>query len=160
MSGAGTGDARTEEPLTTQLTPAEGSGEAPVSPPAPGRIDGVPFRDFGVDEVICTALDDAGIHTTFPIQALTLPLAMAGQDIIGQARTGTGKTLAFGVPMLQQLVTTLAASRETRPPAGLVIVPTRALAGQVADDLKHAGGPLCGRVLTIYGGRAYEPQIE
>jgi superfamily II DNA/RNA helicase len=120
----------------------------------------VPFRDFGVDEVICTALDDAGIHTTFPIQALTLPLAMAGQDIIGQARTGTGKTLAFGVPMLQQLVTTLAGSRETKPPVGLVIVPTRELAVQVAEDLKQAGARLGTRVLTIYGGRAYEPQIE
>ena len=53
----------------------------------------MPFRDLGVDEVICAALDDAGIHATFPIQALTLPLAIDGQDIIGQARTGTGKTL-------------------------------------------------------------------
>src|ERR1700753_2008764 len=158
MSGAGTGDARTEEPLTTQLTPAEGSGEAPVSPPAPGRIDGVPFRDFGVDEVICTALDDAGMHTTFPIQALTLPLAMAGQDIIGQARTGTGKTLAFGVPMLQQLVTTLAASRETKPPAGLIIVPTRELAVQVADDLKQAGARLGARGVPTSGGRGHHAQ--
>jgi len=71
----------------------------------------VPFRDLGIDEVICTALDDAGIYTTFPIQALTLPLAIDGQDIIGQARTGTGKTLAFGVPVLHRLATTLAAAR-------------------------------------------------
>jgi superfamily II DNA/RNA helicase len=160
MPGAGTGDARTEEPLTTQLTPTEGSDEAPVSPPASGRIDGVPFRDLGVDDVICAALDDAGIHTTFPIQALTLPLAMAGQDIIGQARTGTGKTLAFGVPILHRLATTLAATRDARPPAALVIVPTRELAIQVADDLKKAGARLGARVLTVYGGRAYEPQIE
>jgi superfamily II DNA/RNA helicase len=160
MPGAGTGDARTEEPLTTQLTPTEGSDEAPASPPASGRIDGVPFRDLGVDDVICAALDDAGIHTTFPIQALTLPLAMAGQDIIGQARTGTGKTLAFGVPILQRLATTLAATRDERPPAALIIVPTRELAIQVADDLKKAGSRLGARVLTVYGGRAYEPQIE
>ena len=71
----------------------------------------MPFRDLGVDEVICAALDDAGIYTTFPIQALTLPLAIDGQDIIGQARTGTGKTLAFGVPILHRLATTLAAAR-------------------------------------------------
>jgi superfamily II DNA/RNA helicase len=120
----------------------------------------VPFRDLGIDEVICAALDDAGIYTTFPIQALTLPLAILGQDIIGQARTGTGKTLAFGVPMLQRLATTLAAARTARPPAGLVIVPTRELAIQVADDLKRAGARLGARVLTVYGGRAYEPQIE
>jgi superfamily II DNA/RNA helicase len=120
----------------------------------------VPFRDLGIDEVICTALDEAGIYTTFPIQALTLPLAIDGQDIIGQARTGTGKTLAFGVPILQRLATTLAAARAAKPPAGLVIVPTRELAIQVADDLKRAGAGLGARVLTVYGGRAYEPQIE
>ena len=119
----------------------------------------MPFRDLGVDEIICAALDDAGIRTTFPIQALTLPLAIDGQDIIGQARTGTGKTLAFGVPMLQRLVTALAV-RAPRQPAGLVVVPTRELAIQVAEDLKQAGARLGARVLTVYGGRAYEPQIE
>ena len=139
---------------------SEASDEAPASPPAPGRINGVPFRDLGIDEVICAALDDAGIHTTFPIQELTLPLAIHGQDIIGQARTGTGKTLAFGVPMLHRLATTLAAVREARQPSGLIVVPTRELAIQVADDLKKAGARLGARVLTVYGGRAYEPQIE
>jgi superfamily II DNA/RNA helicase len=120
----------------------------------------VPFRDLGVDEVICTALEAAGIITTFPIQALTLPLAINGQDIIGQARTGTGKTLAFGVPILHRLVTTLAADREAKQPSALIIVPTRELAIQVAEDLKQAGAHLGARVLTVYGGRAYEPQIE
>jgi superfamily II DNA/RNA helicase len=119
----------------------------------------VQFRDLGVDEVICAALDDAGIYTTFPIQALTLPLAIDGQDIIGQARTGTGKTLAFGVPMLHRLATTSTA-RAARQPVALVVVPTRELAIQVADDLKQAGARLGARVLTVYGGRAYEPQIE
>jgi superfamily II DNA/RNA helicase len=120
----------------------------------------VPFRDLGVDEVICAALDDAGIRTTFPIQALTLPLAMVGQDVIGQARTGTGKTLAFGVPILHRLTTTLAAARAAKQPAALIVVPTRELAIQVAEDLKKAGSRLGARVLTVYGGRAYEPQIE
>jgi superfamily II DNA/RNA helicase len=120
----------------------------------------VPFRDLGVDEVICTALAAAGIITTFPIQALTLPLAINGSDIIGQARTGTGKTLAFGVPILHRLATTLAADREAAPPSALIIVPTRELAIQVAEDIKRAGSHLGARVLTVYGGRAYEPQIE
>ncbi|MGH8862839.1 MAG: DEAD/DEAH box helicase, partial [Jatrophihabitantaceae bacterium] len=120
----------------------------------------MPFRDLGVDEIICAALDDAGIHTTFPIQALTLPLAIDGQDIIGQARTGTGKTLAFGVPMLHRLTTTLAAARAAKQPACLIVVPTRELAIQVAEDLQQAGTRLGARVLTVYGGRAYEPQIE
>jgi len=120
----------------------------------------VPFRDLGVDEVICGALEAAGIHTTFPIQALTLPLAMNGQDIIGQARTGTGKTLAFGVPILHRLATTLAGERAAKQPAALIVVPTRELAIQVTDDIKQAGAQMGARVLTVYGGRAYEPQIE
>ena len=136
------GTQRTEDPLTTQPQHA------------------VPFRDLGVDEVICTALEAAGIVTTFPIQALTLPLAINGQDIIGQARTGTGKTLAFGVPILHRLATTLAADRAARQPSALIVVPTRELAIQVAEDLKEAGAHLGARVLTVYGGRAYEPQIE
>ena len=61
------------------------------------------FRDFGVSEPFCAALEAAGITHAFPIQALTLPIALDGHDLIGQARTGTGKTLAFGIPMLQRL---------------------------------------------------------
>src|SRR6202035_252968 len=132
----------------------EAGDEAPASPPPAGRAHAVPFRDLGIDEVICTALDDAGIYTTFPIQALTLPLAIDGQDIIGQARTGTGKTLAFGVPILHRLSTTLAAARTARQPRALIVVPTRELAIQVADDVKKAGSRLGARVLTVYGGRA------
>ena len=118
------------------------------------------FRDLGVDEVICTALEAAGIITSFPIQALTLPLAMGGQDIIGQARTGTGKTLAFGIPLLHQLATTFAADRTVKQPSALVVVPTRELAVQVADDIQQAGAHMAAKVLTVYGGRAYEPQID
>src|SRR5207302_785250 len=98
----------------------------------------------------------AGFFTTFPIQALTLPLALGGQDIIGQARTGTGKTLAFGVPLLQLIEE----RGQSRVPQALVVVPTRELAVQVADDLRIAAVNVRVRVLTVYGGRAYEPQID
>jgi len=119
----------------------------------------VPFRDLGVADVICDGLASAGIYTTFPIQAMALPIALGGQDIIGQARTGTGKTLAFGVALLQVLATDSGA-RTSKKPTGLVVVPTRELAVQVAEDIKGAGAYLAARVLTVYGGRAYEPQIE
>jgi superfamily II DNA/RNA helicase/alpha-beta hydrolase superfamily lysophospholipase len=119
----------------------------------------VPFSDLGVVDIICQGLASAGIYTTFPIQALTLPIALGGQDIIGQARTGTGKTLAFGVPLLQNIAENPALKDDKRPKA-LVVVPTRELATQVAEDIKVAGAYLKARVLTIYGGRAYEPQIE
>ncbi|HET7243890.1 MAG TPA: DEAD/DEAH box helicase [Streptosporangiaceae bacterium] len=99
-----------------------------------------------------------GITTAFPIQALALPIALAGHDVIGQARTGTGKTLAFGIPLLQRL--------DGQPPVrsghtrALVVVPTRELAIQVSYDLEAAGKASRARVITLYGGRAYEPQID
>jgi superfamily II DNA/RNA helicase len=116
------------------------------------------FRDLGVVEPICAALEDSGIAAAFPIQALALPIALDGQDLIGQARTGTGKTLAFGVPLLQGLDAAENGGRSA--PRALVVVPTRELAIQVADDLRIAGSRLGTRVVTLYGGRAYEPQIE
>jgi superfamily II DNA/RNA helicase len=131
-----------------QAGPAATGGQA-------GPAHSVPFSDFGISEAICSGLAAAGIVTTFPIQALTLPLALRGQDIIGQARTGTGKTLAFGIPLLK-----LIEEGATGSPSALVVVPTRELAIQVADDLRTAAVNLRVRVLTVYGGRAYEPQID
>ena len=115
------------------------------------------FRDFGIAEPICAALEAEGITTAFPIQALTLPVALDGHDLIGQARTGTGKTLAFGIPILERLDLT---RREKASPRSLIVVPTRELAIQVADDLRLAGARLGANVVTLYGGRAYEPQID
>jgi superfamily II DNA/RNA helicase len=116
------------------------------------------FRDLGVAEPICAALEAAGMTAAFPIQALAVPIALDGQDLIGQARTGTGKTLAFGIPLLQRLDETPGGQRSA--PRSLVVVPTRELAIQVADDLRIAGSRLGTQVVTVYGGRAYEPQIE
>ncbi|HEY3954258.1 MAG TPA: DEAD/DEAH box helicase [Streptosporangiaceae bacterium] len=124
------------------------------SAPRPSQPEPVPFRDLEVAEDICAALDEKGIRTAFPIQALALPIGLGGSDIIGQARTGTGKTLAFGIPLLQRL------AGGGQRPQGLVVVPTRELAMQVAEDLRIAGARIGTRVLTVYGGRAYEPQVE
>ncbi|MEV0149574.1 MULTISPECIES: DEAD/DEAH box helicase [unclassified Nonomuraea] len=88
---------------------------------------------------------------------MALPLALSGQDLIGQARTGTGKTLAFGIAMLQSIGKP---RKNRKKPRGLVVVPTRELATQVSEDLVTAAGKLGSRVLTVYGGRAYEPQVE
>jgi superfamily II DNA/RNA helicase len=131
----------------------EGAAAA-AGAPQTTQPEPVPFRDLEVAEDICAALDEMGIRTTFPIQTLALPIGLGGSDIIGQARTGTGKTLAFGIPLLQRL--TLGGQR----PQGLVVVPTRELAMQVAEDLRIAGARIGAKVLTVYGGRAYEPQVE
>src|SRR5436190_11868877 len=152
------------EPLTTQTFSGDET-QAPLPPPGSeaATTDGtraVPFRDCGIGEAICSGLEAAGIFTTFPIQALTLPLALRGQDIIGQARTGTGKTLAFGLPLLQLVEAEEDEKDRGRAPRALVVVPTRELAIQVADDLRTAAVNVRVRVLTVYGGRAYEPQID
>ncbi|KAB7746222.1 DEAD/DEAH box helicase [Nostocoides sp. F2B08] len=122
------------------------------------------FADFGVHPDIVESLADVGITAPFPIQSMTLPVALGGHDIIGQAKTGTGKTLGFGVPMLDRVVSPADPEFATLSYAGrpqaLAVAPTRELAVQVASDLEKAGRRRGVRVLTVYGGRAYEPQIE
>ncbi len=125
---------------------------------ATAQAESMTFDQFGVAEPICAALEAAGITRAFPIQALTLPIALGEHDVIGQARTGTGKTLAFGIPILQHLLDT--ERGKPAAPRSLVVVPTRELAIQVADDLRTAAARTDVNVVTLYGGRAYEPQIE
>jgi superfamily II DNA/RNA helicase len=113
---------------------------------------------------IADALERAGITNPFPIQEMTLSVALMGTDLIGQARTGTGKTLAFGIPVLQRSVAPhdpdyeqLAAPGK---PQALIVAPTRELALQVSGDLKMAGHDRGIRVLTVYGGVPYEGQLD
>jgi superfamily II DNA/RNA helicase len=122
------------------------------------------FAELGVRDEIVRALAERGIEHSFAIQELTLPLALAGDDLIGQARTGMGKTYAFGVPLLQRI--TLDTDRTlTGIPRALIVVPTRELCLQVSGDLASAARHLRAEdrrlsVVSIYGGRAYEPQID
>ncbi len=125
------------------------------------------FRSLGILPETAEALEAVGITTPFPIQEMTLPVALSGKDVIGQAKTGTGKTLGFGLPLLERV--TVPADVEagraapealTDAPQALVVVPTRELCQQVTNDLLTAGKVRNVRVLAIYGGRAYEPQVE
>lgn len=118
------------------------------------------FADLGVAVEITQALEDIGITATFAIQKLTLPLALDGKDIIGQARTGTGKTLGFGVPLLDRVFDAADIAELDGTPRALVLAPTRELALQVGEDLQKAAAHLPLRLLTIYGGTDYEPQIS
>ncbi|MDN5604501.1 MAG: DEAD/DEAH box helicase, partial [Kocuria sp.] len=135
------------------------AGEAPEVRPEEDKT----FADFGVREDICEALAEKGITHPFPIQSMTLPVALSGQDIIGQAKTGTGKTLGFGLPVLQRVVgredAAWASLKSPGAPQALIVVPTRELAVQVGNDISVAARKRNARVATIYGGRAYEPQI-
>ena len=122
------------------------------------------FRELGVLPEIADALERSDITTPFPIQEMTLPVALMGTDMIGQARTGTGKTLAFGIPVLQRTLAPhdpdyedLAAPGK---PQALIVAPTRELAIQVAGDLVVASKDRGTRILTVYGGVPYEPQLD
>ncbi|HEY3747694.1 MAG TPA: DEAD/DEAH box helicase [Pseudonocardiaceae bacterium] len=126
----------------------------PLQAGAPVTDETPTFAALGVKDEIVRALAGAGIEHTFAIQELTLPLALAGEDVIGQARTGMGKTLGFGVPLLQRLELP-----GDGTPQALVVVPTRELCLQVTHDLTDAGKHLGVRIEPIYGGRPYEPQI-
>ncbi|MBB5153377.1 DEAD/DEAH box helicase [Saccharopolyspora phatthalungensis] len=120
-----------------------------------GNPDAPTFAELDVHPDIVRALREAGIEQTFAIQELTLPLAMRGEDLIGQARTGTGKTLGFGVPLLHRL-----RLPSDGTPQALVVVPTRELCLQVTRDLTDAGKHLGVRTVAVYGGRPYEEQIS
>ena len=111
------------------------------------------FAQLGVPESICRALERGGIHQPFEIQAATMADALAGRDICGRAPTGSGKTIAFGIP----LVVKAAPARSKRPTA-LVLSPTRELAEQIATDLRTFAGDV--RVGVVYGGVGYSPQLQ
>lgn len=113
------------------------------------------FSELGVDQDMVDALAAKGILEPFPIQTQTIPLGLGGQDIIGQAKTGTGKTFGFGLPLLQEL------GLDPEPGVqALVVVPTRELCVQVAEDLVTASSNRSTKVVAIYGGKAYEGQID
>jgi len=115
------------------------------------------FKDLGLSRKLVRALSTQGISTPFPIQAATIPDALAGRDVLGRGRTGSGKTLAFGLPLL----TRLAAGERSKPhhPKALVLVPTRELAMQVNDALTPLAKALGLFCKTAVGGVPYDRQI-
>ncbi len=111
------------------------------------------FSDLGVARRAVSDLSTRGILAPFPIQAATLPDALAGRDVAGKAPTGSGKTLAFGLPLVERC-----GGASPGRPSGLVLVPTRELASQVADELVLLGRAHGRRVATVYGGVGFGPQ--
>jgi superfamily II DNA/RNA helicase len=121
------------------------------------------FDALGVSAQLVATLSRLGIADPFPIQALTIPDALAGRDVCGKAKTGSGKTLAFGVPLLQRLGdATQADTNQAEPkrPHALILVPTRELARQVADVMTPLAETLGRRLTVCYGGTGMEAQIK
>ena len=122
------------------------------------------FADLGVIPEIVQALAALGIEHPFPIQSLAIPIALNGTDLIGQARTGTGKTFAFGISLLQRITVPTDPGYDALPvpgsPQALVMCPTRELALQVTRDLDIASAVRRARVLTVYGGVGYDTQLD
>jgi superfamily II DNA/RNA helicase len=113
------------------------------------------FADLGVPAPLCVRLDELGIAEPFPVQAATLPDALAGRDVCGKAPTGSGKTIAFGLPLLARVE-----RAAPRRPKALVLVPTRELASQVQDQLEALCWGTKTRVLAIYGGAGMGAQMS
>lgn len=126
--------------------------------------DQTTFEDLGVDPKTCQALAKIGITQPFPIQTLAIPIALCGTDMIGQAHTGTGKTLAYGLPILQRIMLPghdgFDEFSHYGKPQALVLTPTRELALQVTNDLAQAAKNVDARFVTIYGGVSYDDQLN
>jgi ATP-dependent RNA helicase DeaD len=122
----------------------------PANLPAP-----ISFAELGLNEAVVQALREVGYESPTPIQAATIPVLLRGEDLLGQAQTGTGKTAAFALPLLSRL------DLSQREPQALVLVPTRELAIQVAEAFQKYAAHLRGfHVLPIYGGQSYAPQLN
>ena len=110
------------------------------------------FSDLGIGKNLLAVLEQKGFDAPTPIQHQVIPGALEGKDVIGIAQTGTGKTLAFGIPMIEHIISTKM--------QGLILVPTRELALQVQQALKDVGGPLNLRSVVVIGGTHQNPQVR
>ena len=122
------------------------------------------FADLPLRKETINALHEHGFTSPFPIQEMVMPIALADGDVIGQAKTGTGKTLAFGIPVIERVIAPNDADWAQLPNQGkpqvLIVVPTRELCVQVTKDVEELSFNRGIRTLAVYGGRAFEPQIE
>jgi ATP-dependent RNA helicase DeaD len=112
------------------------------------------FKDLPLNSEVQKSINELGFENLFPIQAQAIIPLLEGKDVIGQAQTGTGKTAAFGIPMVQCL------NREVRGVQGLILVPTRELAVQVAENMAKFGKYTRMKVLAVYGGESINKQIH
>lgn len=143
-----------ETALREQVLPQQSTPAVAAELSAEGQLPVASFADLGLAGPVLSALAAVGYESPSPIQSATIPVLLAGHDLIGQAQTGTGKTAAFALPLLSML------DVSRREPQALVLVPTRELAIQVAEAFQKYASQMPGlHVLPIYGGQSYTPQL-
>ncbi|MFJ8848236.1 DEAD/DEAH box helicase [Streptomyces cyaneofuscatus] len=145
-------EASAEAETTTEAADTEAADEAPAADAEPT----VTFGSLGLPDGIVRKLAQNGVTAPFPIQAATIPDALAGKDILGRGRTGSGKTLSFGLPLLASLS---GGTTEKKKPRGIILTPTRELAMQVADALQPYGDVLGLKMKVVCGGTSMGNQI-
>ncbi len=149
------------QPVSAQPVSAQPVSAQPVSaqPVVTASVVEGGFDALGVAPELVERLTANGISTPFPIQAASIPDAVAGRDVLGRGRTGSGKTLGFGLPMLTRLARS-GAGRKQAAPRGLILLPTRELATQVSDVLTPLARTVGLRTLLVAGGMSYGPQLK
>ncbi|WP_406138381.1 DEAD/DEAH box helicase [Streptomyces sp. NBC_01089] len=157
------GDNATETAVTAEPAADEAATREPVAAepvtdeePAEPAEPTVTFGSLGLPDGIVRKLAQNGVTAPFPIQAATIPDALAGKDILGRGRTGSGKTLSFGLPLLATLA---GGHTEKKKPRGIILTPTRELAMQVADALQPYGDVLGLKMKVVCGGTSMSNQI-
>ncbi len=145
---------------TSELTHATRPAPASSVPAAavPARSD-ASFAELGVPAALVASLQASGVTSPFPIQTATLPDSLAGRDVLGRGKTGSGKTIAFALPIVARLATS-AKPRTPGRPRALILVPTRELANQVAETLAPLAKAMSLRTTTIFGGVGQNPQVN
>ncbi|MFF0257984.1 DEAD/DEAH box helicase [Streptomyces microflavus] len=149
-------ETETVEALEADKTDAADEADAADAAPEADAEPTVTFGDLGLPDGIVRKLAQNGVTAPFPIQAATIPDALAGKDILGRGRTGSGKTLSFGLPLLATLS---GGSTEKKKPRGIILTPTRELAMQVADALQPYGDVLGLKMKVVCGGTSMGNQI-
>src|SRR5262249_37915529 len=112
------------------------------------------FRALGASDAVCNVLSERGIAHPFPIQSLVIPEALRGGDVLAKSPTGSGKTIAFAIPIVERL------DVDATKPSALVLVPTRELAAQVTEELELVGAPRGIRAAAVYGGVPLRKQAD
>jgi ATP-dependent RNA helicase DeaD len=145
-------------PEASALASAPPATSPAVDPPAPASAAPPPaangFQAFGLSEALLRTVGDLGYEAPTPVQRATIPVLLEGHDVLAQAQSGTGKTAAYGIPLVERI------DPATRRPQGLVLTPTRELALQVADFLHQLGKHAGLDVQPLYGGAPYERQLR